>query len=239
MAEAEQSGGSVENRQEGHVTSTGVGEMADFAAPTVEARRCDDGREAGMGIQRADSVTGSGAQKGEKVEGEGRRGGNERNAEGGGGRSGDGDGSAVRKPTWQERSGLRQRKQSKGPSKRVLKRVDAPDGVLATYDDAFLFGHIPLPMRLRAMLSKGPLARLFQILDVVATLGSVTLYVWQTYHPDTSLEWMVTLQTVFSSFFLVDYIINLFSAYSWFQYMVSWQGILDFISLLPLLLIRL
>ncbi|GJP56733.1 hypothetical protein CLOM_g15785 [Closterium sp. NIES-68] len=229
MAEAEQRE-TLENRQGGGRMSNGGEQMADFAGPSDRARQCDDGRGAATGPERANSGFGGG---------EGRSGGEERRAEGRGGKSGDGDGLAGGKATWQARSGLRLRPRFKGPSDRVAKRVDAPDDVLASYDDAFLFGRIPLPMRLRAMLSKGPLARLFQILDVVATMGSVSLYVWHTYNPDNSVEWMVTLQTVFSSFFLLDYVINIFSAYSWVHYVISWHGLLDLISLLPLVLIRL
>lgn len=116
------------------------------------------------------------------------------------------------------------------------KQVAASEDVLATYHDSFLYGKVGLTTKVRAAIRSGRWSTALLMLEFFTALFSIVLYVRSTYTLGHH-HWTIVGQFVCSSFFLADYLIKLYSAPVRLYYVVSVNGVIDFISTLTLFFI--
>ncbi|KAI5056590.1 hypothetical protein GOP47_0028408, partial [Adiantum capillus-veneris] len=113
------------------------------------------------------------------------------------------------------------------------KRIAAGKDVLATYHESILYGKVALSTRVRAGLRGPLLSSIFLLLECIAASLLLALYVRTTYTAGNP-KWITKVQFCCSFFFLLDYIIKLYSAPVRLYYALSINGIIDFISTFPI-----
>ncbi|BFI31359.1 protein MpBK2B [Marchantia polymorpha subsp. ruderalis] len=122
-------------------------------------------------------------------------------------------------------------------NRRTLKDIKASIHVLGTYHDAFLYGKVPLTVQTRIRIRTGWIGFLWHILEFLFGVLSASLYIYSTYQADVKDHWVSGLQQAISCAFLADYVLRLYSEPSRFYYVFSFWGAMDFLSLLPVILI--
>ncbi|CAK9201922.1 unnamed protein product [Sphagnum troendelagicum] len=117
------------------------------------------------------------------------------------------------------------------------KKVDVSSHVLETYHDSFLYGRVPLAVKIRAGLRGGFIGYMWHILEFTAALVSGVLYVYSTYDRNSANTWIAKAQNIISIVFVVDYILRIYSAPVRLLYIFSIWGFLDLISAIPIILL--
>jgi hypothetical protein len=115
--------------------------------------------------------------------------------------------------------------------------VDVSSHVLETYHDSFLYGRVPLTVKIRAGLRGGFIGYMWHILEFTAALVSGVLYVYSTYDRNSANTWIAKAQNIISIVFVVDYILRIYSAPVRLLYIFSIWGFLDLISAIPIILL--
>ncbi|KAH8975770.1 hypothetical protein BDL97_01G177000 [Sphagnum fallax] len=123
------------------------------------------------------------------------------------------------------------RKQTQG------KQIHATKEVLATYHDSYLYGEVPFTTKVRTALRGWPLGNVLMWIEFLAAMASVALYIFTTYKIGANeLHWLRVVQLACGLFFVLDYILNLYSAPVRLYYIFSLRGLVDFVSTLPIIL---
>ncbi|CAK9193104.1 unnamed protein product [Sphagnum troendelagicum] len=129
------------------------------------------------------------------------------------------------------------RKQTQG------KQIHATKEVLATYHDSYLYGEVPFTTKVRTALRGWPLGNVLMWIEFLAAMASVALYIFTTQVPQAfykiganELHWLRVVQLACGLFFVLDYILNLYSAPVRLYYIFSLRGLVDFVSTLPIIL---
>lgn len=113
------------------------------------------------------------------------------------------------------------------------KTIAVSEDVLATYHESFLYGKVAFSTKVRAGI-RGPFwSTALLVLECIAASLSLVLYVRASY-TDHSPYWITVVQFCCSFFFLLDYLIKLYSAPVRMYYALSLNGIIDLISTLPI-----
>lgn len=119
--------------------------------------------------------------------------------------------------------------------RRKDKIIHASEDVLSNYHDSYLYGKIVPSIKVRAAIRGGKWSPLLMWAESLAALILVTLYVRSTYGSGDD-NVIKVLRAICSFFFVVDYLVKLYSAPVRFYYIVSITGIVDLISTLPFFL---
>eukprot|EP00897_Mesotaenium_endlicherianum_P003898 jgi/Mesen1/3536/ME000198S02739 len=120
---------------------------------------------------------------------------------------------------------------------RIAKRIDATKDVLTTYHESFLYGEVPLGVKVRTFLRTGTCGLVLKVVECLAAMVSVALYILLTYEANYP-RWIRACQTGISLFFAIDYLVNVFSAPVRFAYIFSKEGFIDLLSTLPVIFIH-
>eukprot|EP00898_Chlorokybus_atmophyticus_P003949 jgi/Chlat1/4555/Chrsp29S00338 len=107
--------------------------------------------------------------------------------------------------------------------------------VLRQYDASLLYERRTRYDKLRADLRTGRLSVMLEFVSFIASFVALVLFVMSTYYMTTP-KWMSVLETVIGVLFLVDYLLRLFRADPRPAYILSSQGWLDLVTVLPLFL---
>lgn len=112
------------------------------------------------------------------------------------------------------------------------KIIHASEDVLSNYHDSYLYGKIVPSIKVRAAIRGGKWSPLLMWAESLAALILVVLYVRSTYasEDDNAIK---VLRVFCAIFFVVDYLVKLYSAPVRLYYIVSFTGIVDLISTLP------
>ncbi|XP_024525362.1 calcium-activated potassium channel subunit alpha-1 isoform X2 [Selaginella moellendorffii] len=113
------------------------------------------------------------------------------------------------------------------------KNIDAEKDVLSRFHNSYLYGDVPLSIKLRTAIRSGTWSHVTIWVEFFAAVISVTAYVRQTYTEET-LGWSQFFRRVFSLYFAADYVLRIFSAPVRLYYIFSTAGIIDLISSLPI-----
>ncbi|KAG6543506.1 hypothetical protein Mapa_015000 [Marchantia paleacea] len=122
-------------------------------------------------------------------------------------------------------------------NRRTLKRICASSHVLRTYHDSFLFGVVPFSIQARSKLRAGVVGVGWHVLEFTLALLSGVLYVYSTYHREAQNNWVSQTQNVISIAFLADYIMRVYCEPVRLYYLVSFWGVVDFLSVVPVILV--
>ncbi|CAM6125487.1 unnamed protein product [Calypogeia fissa] len=122
-------------------------------------------------------------------------------------------------------------------NRQVLKTIKANPAVLRTYHDSFLFGEVPLSVKLRATMRGGILGAVWNVLEFVLALLSGVLYVYSTYEPDLFSNWAFRIQNGISFAFLADYVLRVVSEPVKLYFIFSFWGAMDLLSVFPIILV--
>ncbi|GBG62829.1 Calcium-activated potassium channel subunit alpha-1 [Chara braunii] len=114
------------------------------------------------------------------------------------------------------------------------KYVDAPEETLSTYHESFLYGRVPLTIKVRAALRAGKIGYTLALVEFVLALLSVILYIRSTYTSWNPLPVRV-LEIFASMYFVVDYLLKVYSAPFRVLYIFSRTGLVDLLSALPVI----
>ncbi|GLJ07331.1 hypothetical protein SUGI_0064550 [Cryptomeria japonica] len=120
--------------------------------------------------------------------------------------------------------------------KRKDKIIHANEDVLSNYHDSYLYGKVVPTIKVRAAIRGGKWSPLLMWVESFAALILIALYVRSTYTSEFHHSIKV-LRITCASFFVVDYLVKLYSAPVRLYYIVSFAGIIDLISALPFLII--
>jgi len=123
-------------------------------------------------------------------------------------------------------------KQSKG------KNIKADKSVLAMYHDLFLYGEVPFTIKVRTALRAWPLRPILMWMEFFAAIISVTIYIICSYQTDPSHRerWQRLTEIACGLFFVLDFILNLYSAPVRLYYILSIRGVIDFVCTTPIVL---
>ncbi|KAH8961722.1 hypothetical protein BDL97_05G064000 [Sphagnum fallax] len=117
------------------------------------------------------------------------------------------------------------------------KQIHATKEVLSIYHDSYLYGEVPLTIKVRTALRGWPLRNYLMWTEFLAAMTSVVLYIYTTYKIGAhELHWLRLVQLACGLFFVVDYILHLYSAPVRLYYIFSVKGLVDFVSTLPIIL---
>ncbi|KAH8960407.1 hypothetical protein BDL97_06G130900 [Sphagnum fallax] len=116
-----------------------------------------------------------------------------------------------------------------------LKQIAASQHALKTYHDSFLFGKVPLSVKLRALLRTSTVSFVWHIMEASLAILSGAVYIYTTYHFHEEYEWVTLTQDTVSCLFLMDYVLRVYSEPVRLQYMFSYIGVLDFLSATPII----
>ncbi|KAL2612896.1 hypothetical protein R1flu_024588 [Riccia fluitans] len=122
-------------------------------------------------------------------------------------------------------------------SQRALKQISTSSHVIRTYHDSFLPGVIPRSLQMRSRLRAGLLGIGWHMLESVLALLSGILYVYSTYHQEAENNWISQIQNAISVAFLADYILRVYCEPVRLYYILSFWGLVDFLSAVPVILI--
>ncbi|XP_024382523.1 uncharacterized protein [Physcomitrium patens] len=121
-------------------------------------------------------------------------------------------------------------RQSKG------KNIKASKEVLKTYHDLFLHGEVPFSIKVRTALRSWPLRPMLVWIEFLAAIISVVVYILTTYRTGDRPHWQRLAEIVCGLFFVIDYILNVYSSPVRLYYIFSLRGVIDFVSTLPIIL---
>lgn len=119
--------------------------------------------------------------------------------------------------------------------RRKDKIIHASEDVLSSYHDSYLYGKIVSSIKVRAAIRGGKWSPLLMWVESLAALILVSLYVRSTYGSGDD-HVIKVLRIICSIFFVVDYLVKLYSAPVRLYYFVSFTGIVDLISTFPFFL---
>eukprot|EP00897_Mesotaenium_endlicherianum_P002217 jgi/Mesen1/2022/ME000148S01122 len=117
------------------------------------------------------------------------------------------------------------------------KAVDAAPEVLRTYHESSLYGQVALSLKVRTALRSGYLGLLIHSLEGIGAALSGILYIYASYHLEDIPGWTSRAQNAISIFFTFDYALTLFSENVRMHYATSVGGIVDVLSIIPLILV--
>ncbi|KAH9312112.1 hypothetical protein KI387_027147, partial [Taxus chinensis] len=120
--------------------------------------------------------------------------------------------------------------------RRTDKIIHASEDVLSYYHDSYLYGKVEATIKVRAAIRGGKWSPLLMWVESLAALTLVSLYVRSTYVSEYHHS-IKLLRIICASFFVVDYLVKLYSAPVRLYYIVSFTGIIDLISALPFFII--
>ncbi|XP_024516267.1 calcium-activated potassium channel subunit alpha-1-like isoform X2 [Selaginella moellendorffii] len=113
------------------------------------------------------------------------------------------------------------------------KEVNATEDVLARYHNLYLYGTVPLTIKVRTAIRSGTLGHILLCIEFIAAVVSVVAYVRSTYIL-SSTHWIVIVRRVFGLFFVADYLLKLYSAPVRLYYVISVSGLIDLSSTLSI-----
>ncbi|KAL3680179.1 hypothetical protein R1sor_023135 [Riccia sorocarpa] len=120
---------------------------------------------------------------------------------------------------------------------RAMKQISATSHVLRTYHDSFLLGVVPPSLQVRSRLRAGLLGIGWHMLESALALLSGVLYVYSTYRRAAQNNWVSEIQNAISVAFLADYMLRVYCEPVRLYYVISFWGLVDFLSAVPVILI--
>ncbi|EFJ25888.1 hypothetical protein SELMODRAFT_441904 [Selaginella moellendorffii] len=114
------------------------------------------------------------------------------------------------------------------------KKVDATEDVLARYHNLYLYGAVPLTIKVRTAIRSGSLGHILLCLEFLAAMLSIVAYLRSTYAQTTQL-WAITVRKIVALFFVADYLLKVYIAPVRFYYITSVTGVVDLLSTLSIL----